>query len=71
MAKTLLKPESVKIMGDIDNLNANIVVNMVYANWADHDVSAEFALPVDPDFIVSGLTVRKANEIIETKIMER
>ena len=44
---------------------------MVYANWDDKEVHAEFALPVDTDMIVSGLTVRKANEIIETKIMER
>ena len=59
MTKAMLKPEQVKIIGDIENLNANLLISMTYANWLEKEIDAEFNFPVDPDVIVTGLTVKK------------
>ena len=67
----MLKPEQIRIIGDIDNLNCNLMVSMVYANWTDTEIDAEFILPIDQDVIVNGLSIKKQHDIIETKIMKR
>ena len=43
----MLKPEQIRIIGDIDNLNCNLMVSMLYANWTDTEIDAEFILPID------------------------